>query len=186
MSDANLYLFSVEGIDQENLASLLDPQRWRWLYAERLETTALAFLADVLADEVPLARWQHGRAFDQAGELAWWRQEGGRYELRLLTESAQPALGDLNWRQGQQWQPAGDVQETLLHGTRDDEVAAEGEGRWSEARIPRWLRYPVETAEEQKPPKHVVLVTQAYGQNGVVGLTRLLAVRGLEVEDGHV
>lgn len=182
MSEGHIFCYFVPHVDDHVLLSLLQAGRWTWLYAERMETTELMLLSDATAGELPLTRWQHGRAFDEQHELTWWRKNNYS-DLRLLTKDAQPEIGSLQWGKGAEWQAAGVPQETLLHGTRDDEAANRGEARWSEARIPRWLFHPLPLNEGQYPPRQVGLLVQSYAKNDIVGLTRLIAVRGLRVEE---
>jgi hypothetical protein len=165
--------YVVHNVSPASLGDLLQSEVWPWLYAERMEATELMFLADALEADVPWQRWQHGRAFGSESELAWWRQPDERYQVRLLAEGALPA--GLAWGEAvAQWTPWSDKAEaTLLHGTLDGETG--DRPSWSEARIPRWLHYPV---TEQPAPERVVLLTLVYQRNGIPGLTRLVGVQG--------
>lgn len=163
-----MYQFLAGAVTAETLHTLLQNGSWRWLYAERMEDTALLWLADALQGAVPWMRWQHGRAFDPGSELAWWRQADGQYQVRLLTDGTAP-MG-IRWESPTEWHPVADTPstETLLYGLSD------GNGRtWSEARIPRHFAYPVEDT-----PRRVFLTTQTYWQDGQTFLTRLLMVTG--------
>ncbi|MBK8935348.1 MAG: hypothetical protein IPM76_24125 [Chloroflexi bacterium] len=155
---------------------------WRWLYGEAETGVNLAQLAD--AD---WQLWPHGRAFGEKGELAWWEQGDGRYHLRLSLETDSPPTGaEMLWIDPETWLPWGDeatdyVVETLLHGSYDAESSQEiGRESWSEARIPRWLHYPL--AVDKTLPKlekvRAVMVTRPYHhQDNVVILTRLLGLK---------
>ncbi len=168
-------VFQVEDVSAETITALLAQaaETWPWLYAERPETTELLWLAESQAD---WQQWPYARAFGPESELNWQRQEDGRYTLRLLTDAPPPVLTGLDWGAAAVWQPFGSEQSTWLHGRLDeDRSEVQGELTWSEARIPRWLAYPL--GAETAPPERVVLQVQTYAQGGIVGLTRLLAVQ---------
>jgi hypothetical protein len=184
------------------LAWGVQQQAWPWLYGEAMLGSALTTLPPLLAGDPPgWQAWTHGRAFGPESELSWRRQEDGRYRLRLLQDSGAPPPG-VDWGAGQTWEvwvapaaqtpaaqtpaaqtPAAQTPAaqtplpTLLHGTLDDGRSREsGQASWSEARIPRYLTYPVQIDLERLAEDvnvRVTLSVQAYAQHGVVGLTRL-------------
>lgn len=167
--------FQIRDVPAETVTALLTQagSKWPWVYAERPETTELLWLAAVQPN---WQQWPYARAFGPESELSWQQQANGRYTLRLLTDSTPPVLAGLDWGAATSWQPFGREQSTWLHGRLDeDRSEAQGELTWSEARIPRWLAYPL--AAEAAPPERVVLQVQTYAQDGIVGLTRLLAVQ---------
>lgn len=151
--------------------------RCPWLYGEAETGVTLARLA-----EADWRRWPHGRAFGQAVELAWWREGNGRYRLRLCLERGAPPddLG-LTWGTPESWLPrSADHEETLLHGSYDVDGSREiGQASWSEARIPRWLHYPLDVDGEAAGADQIraVLLTRPYCQSDQrVGLTRLVGL----------
>lgn len=160
---------------------------WQWLYGEAETGIELISLpeAPTAADCLP---WLHGRIFGETGELAWWVLENNLYQIRLsITENAPPVIEGISWGPAVNWQARGEPVATLLHGSYDVAGSQEiGRGSWSEARIPRWLHYPV-TVDVTQPDQEdlrVVLVTQDYyAGDQPVPLTRLLRLetRMLEV-----
>jgi hypothetical protein len=151
--------------------------RWRWLYGEAETGVELAYLAGM-----DWRLWPHGRAFGEQAELAWWRQADGRYQLRLALETGSlPTITGITWGSPETWwvwEP--EAARTLLHGRYDVGRSQEiGQASWSEARIPRWLHYPVSVDAAQPKPELVraVLLTQSYRQqDGLVGLTRVVGL----------
>jgi hypothetical protein len=177
---SELVVAQATAVAAASVQTLLHNGSWRWLYAERMETTELCFLADVLNEEsgVPWSRWPYGRAFDEHSELAWQRRPDGNYDLCWLAEGGAPPAG-ISWTTSPGWQASDPPVETLLHGSLDRGRSSQEPQRrasWSEARIPRYLYHPVASSGDDLPER-VTLVTQAYAQQGIVGLTRLLAVR---------
>jgi hypothetical protein len=133
---------------------------WQWLYGEGVTEIVLTWLAPALAAE-PAAwpQWTHGRAFGPSGEVSWWLEADGHYRLRCLSEAdAQPLADEIAWSEAVTWQrwPVGNhwgnASETLLHGSFDSgRTQASGQSSWSDARIPRYLHYPVEVDIDQAP-----------------------------------
>lgn len=180
MSEESIRAYFLTGVTADALESLLRGGSWPWLYAERMEATELCFLAEAMAGNIPWQRWRHGRVFDPQSELSWQRQPDGRYHLRLLTTVSPPQTDRLDWGDADEWPAAGRQTATLLHGIRNDEPFPDGKPRWSEARLPRYLAYPV---TEAAPPERVALVTQAYWQSRTTLATRLVAVQGVTQGD---
>lgn len=167
--------FRSENVSASVLAPLLSGNHWRWLYGERREATELCWLADALAAAVPWQRWRHARLFNNNSELAWWQTGNDSYRLRLLATDAPPRAEGITWYPGTTWQAVGNPVATLLHGERDDQPHAEGRTSWSEARIPRWLFYPVPPTTATR----VALLVQPLARNGIIGLHRLMRLEAV-------
>lgn len=165
--------YVARGVTEEALDALVRDGSRRWFYGEWAGAIALDWLATALQSGTPWTAWDHGRAFDEAGELAWWREAGG-FTVRVLTAGAAPE--GLSWQARATWRANGDAsQATLLHGEPDKE---QGQARtWYEARIPRPLHYPL---PEGDPPDRVVLLAQPlHNGDEIVGITRLVGVKGI-------
>ncbi len=177
-----LKIHTAEGIAPKTLRQLLSDSNLRWVYAESLTDTILAYTGDFLPDkDKDLLQWEHGRAFDEALELDWWCTEQ-TFRLRLLTEG--DILDGVDWNEPDSVvQPVQDEPYPLrLHGKYDKKHTASPERpTWSEARIPQHIAYPVEVGEGEKPPERVVLRALDYARTGCVVLTRLV---GLARGDG--
>lgn len=177
--------YFLEDISAEAISRLLawgkEKKVWHWLYGEQMTQITLAYLVEELEISPSAWRqWSHGRVFGDTCELAWWSLSKDQYALRLLIESGDQPPG-LAWGVGEEWLPWGGVNATLLHGSLDTKRSKEsGQPSWSEARIPRYLHYPVkvnlDTVQEDDVIQ-VILETQPYAQHGVVGLSRLAVVR---------
>jgi hypothetical protein len=186
-----MQVFYCEGVSGDDLDALLawgeGEGTWPWLYGEAETGLLLQKLADARAE---WKAWRHGRAFGPAAELDWWEEEGGRYRgryrLRFLAASvAPPDDPALPWSDAEEWDAWDDEPAvTLLHGTYDrDRSQTQERPSWSEARIPRWLHYPVDVPAADAPEAlRAVLVSRAYAQNGIVGLNRLIEIRTEIVE----
>lgn len=164
-------------VTQPTLLALLQASQdtWPWLYVETVTDTELLWLQPALAETGWWNKSFHGRAFGPKSELAWWRVADDTYELRLLTVASPPLAEGVVWGEAIPWEPWGTAIWTRLYGELDtDRSQQSGISTWSEARIPRYLAYPL----EGKPSTRVLLKTQAYARDGIVGLTRLLAVAG--------
>ncbi|MDW8365289.1 MAG: hypothetical protein RMK49_05555 [Abditibacteriales bacterium] len=113
------------------------------------------------ADGLFAQHWTSGRLFNADWELQW-EKRGDVFHLRLLTE------GDLpdGWRATEF--EAGKAISVLLFGERK----REGDRGWREARIPRWLEYPVE-----KTLGRVRLIAIPYMKEGMVVRMRLKGVK---------
>jgi len=174
-----LKIYTVESIAPQALRQLLVDSDLKWVYAESLTDTVLAYTGDFLPDK-DLLQWEHGRAFDETFELDWWRT-GQAFRLRLLTEN--DVLSGVDWDESEAvLQPVQQEPYPLrLHGTCDKDPDDTGRPTWSEARIPRRLAYPVQVDEGIKPPERVLLRALDYTRAGSVALTRLVGVAA-EVE----
>jgi len=148
-----------------------------WLYGEAETGVELARFA---AGNWRL--WPHGRAFGEEVELAWWLEADGRYQLRLCLETGgPPAVSGVTWGSPEIWHLRDSAAtKTLLHGSYDVEGSQTiGQGSWSEARIPRWLHYPLDVDPAEPKPEEVraVLLTQPYNrQDGLAIMTRLVGL----------
>ncbi|MCB8983450.1 MAG: hypothetical protein H6659_06485 [Ardenticatenaceae bacterium] len=164
-------------VTQTTLLALLQASQdtWPWLYVETATDTELLWLQTALTETGWWHKSFHGRAFGPKSELAWWRVADDTYELRLLTVASPPLAKGVVWGEAIPWEPWGAAIWTQLYGELDtDRSQQSGISIWSEARIPRYLAYPL----EEKTSTRVLLQTQAYARDGIVGLTRLLAVAG--------
>lgn len=169
-----LKIYTAESVAPKTLRQLLADSKLRWVYAESLLDTILAYTGDFLPDK-DLLQWEHGRAFDELLELDWWRT-GQTFRLRLLTEG--DGLGSVDWNESEAvLQPVQrDPYPLRLHGTYDKGSDEAGPPTWSEARIPRKLAYPVLVDEGAGPPERVPLRALDYTRAGCVVLTRLVGV----------
>lgn len=177
MADSPLYEWTAQGVAATHLEQWLHANRWQWLYAERPEATELLWLAAALQANTPWTHWRHGRAFAATGELAFWRQPDQTYQVRWLatTTTTPPPAEAVTWFAAAPWLAYDQTPvATLLHGNRGDGSS----GRWGEARIPRYLHYPVNSGDNPVP-EQVALLTQRYHRAGIVSLTRLVAVAGV-------
>jgi hypothetical protein len=156
------------------LVSALRDPRLRWVYAERTADIVLIGRDDLLDGSLPLERWTHGRAFGPELELAWWRS-GDQLQARAVVTKDEPP-GGIDWEPHaiQDWEPQTQRgQATLLLGERDPDVPGD-DPKWSEARIPHYLEYPVAGSAAR-----VTLVRQTYRHRGVIVAWRLVEVRGV-------
>ncbi len=176
-----LKIYTAENVTPQTLRQLLTDSNLKWVYAESLTNTILAYTGDfLLGKDQDLLQWEHGRAFDETLELDWWRT-GETFRLRLLTERDVP--DGVNWNKtGAVVQPIRDEPYSLrMHGMCDEHTASPKHPTWSEARIPRHLAYPVAVGKGENPPERVALRALDYARAGCVVLTRLVGVAA-EVE----
>lgn len=169
----------VLGVNAAAFTPLLSSLPLPWLYAERMETIVLCWLKEAQSQAIPWNQWRHGRAFGPEGELAWWKNNTGGYDLRWLGETMTPPPEGIAWQEIGEWKAIADPVATLLHGDNGDGSSP----RWGEARIPFYQHYPVALTEAGIPAR-VSLLTQHYQGEGVARLVRLLAVLGVTGE-GH-
>lgn len=191
-----LTILTAEGVSAEALGTVLEDERLRWAYASRMEDTGLGWVRDLLAGEalgavsedrrpgVPLERWEEGRAFGPDLEVDWWR-EGDGYRLRaLLEEGDEPKAKGVSWSEASGGQLiAQEERYIVLHGTKDESSGAPPS--WSEARVPRPLAYPYESEADEALPERIALRGQDYARNGIITLTRLVAVVPADEEGGN-
>lgn len=171
MAEAGIQEWVAKGVDAAAFSQLITSLALPWIYAERKETTVLAWLNEVQSQFLPQEQWRHGRVFGPDGELAWWRNRSGMYELRWLGETATTPPEGVSWQEiGKRNALFGPVS-TLLHGDSGDGSSA----RWGEARIPAYQRYPVEGV-----PVRVRLQIQYYQGDGVSPIARLVTVDGIK------
>ena len=174
-SQPALKIHTAESVAPRALRQLLADSDLRWVYAESLTDTILAYTGDfLLGKDKDLLQWEHGRAFDETLELDWWRT-GQAFRLRVLTEG--DALDGVDWKGPEATlQPVQPAPYPLrLHGTYDKDSADTGRPTWSEARIPRHMAYPVKVGEGN-PPDRAALRALDYTHAGCVVLTRLVEV----------
>jgi hypothetical protein len=156
------------------LQELLDTVMWTWVYAERQADIVLTGRERFLSGSVPLAQWAHGRVFNRQLELSWWRQEE-RYDLRWISEGSSPPPESITWTAVDTTAWTAEDQHWLLVGEYDRDREREVP-TWSEARIPRYLPYPIEVEEGATPPDRVALVARSYQVQHIPQTTRLLRV----------
>lgn len=138
------------------------PSESTYVLLERTEHIEFTTKADAASKGVFAQHWSSGRLFNTTWELQFERTADG-FLLRLLTEGDLPE----GWHQAEPCQ-IGEEASLLLFGERkrDDDPG------WREARIPRWLEYPV-----PKTKGRVYLVALPYCRNGMVVRMRLKGVR---------
>lgn len=169
MAEARIQEWVAKGVDAAVFSQLIASLALPWVYAERMETTVLAWLKEVQSQALSWEQWRHGRVFGPDGELTWWRDRAGMYELRWLGETATTPPEGVSWQEiGKRNALYGPVS-TLLHGDNGDGSSA----RWGEARIPAYQRYPVKGI-----PERVRLQVQYYQGDGVSPMARLVSVDG--------
>ena len=187
MPERELTIYVAEKVTADDLRAVLNDDRLRWAYASRMEDTGLGWLCDLLDGRplgapvnddrpgVSLDHWAEGRAFGPDLEVDWWR-EGQTYRLRaLLEEGLHPANVTWNARQGEALNAIGGERCILLYGTLDGKTLRE-RPTWSEARVPRHLAHPYVPGDDKPLPGRMTLLCQDYGCDGLVVLTRLIAV----------
>jgi len=180
-----LIVRTAREISLDTLRQVLAHSNLQWAYAERMADTGLGTIADLLEGEplgspkdgnrpgVGLERWEHGRAFGPDLEIDWWR-EGETFRLRGLSESALPE--EITWTEPNGSSPptvVGTLRVMTLYGIHDKASSPE-RPTWSEARVPRYLAYPIQC--DDQPPQRVTLLGQDYARRGVVVMTRLVGV----------
>ncbi|HXH13085.1 MAG TPA: hypothetical protein VNP04_25350 [Alphaproteobacteria bacterium] len=111
------------------------PLETSYVLLERTEHIEFVTKAQACAKELFAQHWSAGRVFNDAWELQF-AQHGSGYLLCLLTEGELPA----GWA-SQEFE-TGPESSLLLFGERRRDT----DPGWREARIPRWLEYPVEKA----------------------------------------
>lgn len=116
-----------------------------------------------------------GRAFGETLEARWSPQEADRWEMMLLSETAQTDLDGWQastmaadapqtiWLWGNHWQSRAGAGQT--------ETVPEG---WVQAEIEADLHYPVSGSGQARPV--VKVKARTYRQQGIVRLTRFMAL----------
>jgi hypothetical protein len=149
----------------EALAEINNDERFpadtTFVLLERIEHIEFVTKRDATDKRLFDQHWTSGRLFNAEWELQWEKQ-GDAFQLRLLTEGNLP--------DGWQVTEFETVEETslLLFGDRKRDT----EPGWREARIPRWLEYPV-----AKTLGRVRLVAIPYARQGIVLRMRLKGVK---------
>lgn len=185
-----LFQYNATNVDKEVLYSFIGQQDGlTWVYFENETQVEMVRLEYALSATDRFPNWELARIFGDFSELRCSKQENGKFELNYFTEDTQfKDKTGLDWNLPIVWYRRGVPSQTLLHGTFDVKSSQElGRGSWSEARIPRWLHYPVDVDVTQPDQEalRVVLITQDYyAEDQSVPLTRLLRLetRMLEVE----
>lgn len=131
-----------------------------YVLLERIEHLEFVTKADAAAKELFAQHWSLGRLFNATWELNWEKQ-GNSFLLRMLTEDNLPD----SWQQ-EEFETTAEIS-LLLFGERKRK---EDPG-WREARIPRWLEYPV-----PKTLGRVRLIAIPYLREGMVVRMRLKGV----------
>lgn len=164
-------------VEAETLDALAGQEIGPWLYAEKPADTVLIWLSDAPEYRTPWHAWRHGRIFGPEREFAWWREAEGLFTCRLLAETAHPGP---EWGTAEEYVAiAYQAESTLLHGLLDMENV--DPPTWSEARIPRYLSYPVAAAGLTIDTRAVLLTQRYHGPSGDT-LSRLTAVSTLTPE----
>jgi len=169
----NEIIYGAQSVSPAILQEVLQDERLRWVYAERVEDTVLTWRDALLDETVPLERWHHGRAFGPDLEIGWWQWDEG-YEVRAIVAAGRPPVS-IAWAivDAADWQE-GDDQIILLIGEHDADRPTDVP-TWSVARIPRYLAYPVKVGTA--PPQRVALVQRVYRLNGIVVTERLVRLK---------
>jgi hypothetical protein len=149
----------------EALAEINNDERFpadtTYALLQRTEDIKFKTKKDAAAKGLFEQQWSEGRLFNADYELQWEKQ-GDAFQLRLLTE------GDLP----DGWQVAefetDEETSLLLFG----EHKRDTDPGWREARIPRWLEYPV-----AKTLGRVRLIAIPYAKEGMVVRMRLKGVK---------
>ncbi|MBL7183265.1 MAG: hypothetical protein ISS50_02320 [Anaerolineae bacterium] len=139
-------------------------RRLEYVIQERLEDSRFVRTNDWSMGDL----WPRGRAFGPELEVRWWEVEPGRYGLLVLSEKDE-GLKD-GWTQ-----ETHEVRSTAedrplkvyLWGTH------KGQGVWIETRIPRELRYPLDS-----PQDFAYLEIAEYSRDGMVRFTRFRGLKG--------
>jgi hypothetical protein len=131
-----------------------------YVLLERVEHIEFVTKADATAKGLFGQNWASGRLFNATWELHWEKHTNS-FLLRLLTEGPLP--------EGWEWEEFETQAESrlLLFGERK----RESDPGWREARIPRWLEYPVE-----KMLGRVRFIAVPYLREGMVVRMRLKGV----------
>ncbi len=108
------------------------PNNETYVVLERTEHIEFVKKADAHARDLFSQHWSSGRLFNEMWELSW-EEQAYSFLLRLLTEGSLPD----GWQQVEF--ETGDETSLLLYGERKRDT----DPGWREARIPRWLKYPV-------------------------------------------
>jgi hypothetical protein len=136
------------------------PPETSYALLERTEHIEFVTKAQATARDLFSQYWAAGRLFNESWELHF-EQQGDAYQLHLLTEGPLPP----GW-EAQEFEtgPEGSL---WLFGerTRDTDPG------WREARIPRWLEYPVE-----KTIGRVRLIAVPYCRAGIIVRMRFKGV----------
>jgi hypothetical protein len=169
-------VYVAPSVSPAMLTEALRDTRLHWAYAERLEDTVLTWRDALLNGDVPLKRWDHGRAFGPEMEVSWWRRDEG-YEVRAIISTGQPPAVILWTRLDTGGWQAEDDHVALLIGEHDADRPTDVP-TWSAARIPRYLPYPVEVSE-RKTPLRAALVVRVYRAGGIIVTQRLVQVKGV-------
>jgi hypothetical protein len=136
------------------------PADTTYVLLERIEHIEFVTKADAAAKELFAQHWSSGRLFNTDWELNW-EKRGNNFLLRLLTEGDLPS----GWQQEMVETDA--ETSVLLFGERKRDT----DPGWREARIPRWLEYPV-----PKTLGRVRLIAIPYLREGMVVRMRLKGV----------
>jgi hypothetical protein len=136
------------------------PPNMSYVLLERTEHIEFVTKAQANANDFFAQHWTSGRLFNETWELHFEKQ-GETYRLRFLTEGNLPE----GWEQ-QAFETNSETS-LLLFGERKRET----DPGWREARIPRWLQYPVSNAG-----KRVRLIAIPYLRDGMIVRMRLKGV----------
>lgn len=121
--------------------------------------------------------WDSGRAFGRDLEVRWQRLDNAMFQLLVLSEMPQPALGDWPNPRVMEAETGGKVylwgrERSFLTGARQPA----GRPEWVQASIPRKLHYPLDDRRE-----FAFIETVNYRQGGMTVLTRFCGLGGEEV-----
>jgi hypothetical protein len=166
-------VYSAQSVPSAALKVVLEDERLRWVYAERMEDIVLTWCQDWLNSPIPLECWCHGRAFGPELEVSWWRRDDS-YDVRSIVVAGDRPR-DIAWvaLDTKEWQR--DAEQTILLTGEHDTDRSTCVPTWSAARIPRYLPYPVEVGEML--PRRVGLVQCVYRVSGVIVTERLIRVQ---------
>lgn len=137
------------------------PPETTFVLLERTEYIEFITKAKAMSDGLFFQHWRSGRLFNSSYELQWERRNE-TFSLRLLTEGDWPE----GWK-GTEFDTGEEIS-LLLFGERK----RDSDPGWREARIPRWLKYPVD-----RTSKRVRLVAIPYLREGMIVRMRWKGVK---------
>jgi hypothetical protein len=150
-----------------------------WLIQEKIDDLEFRVIDNEWVDGFPKSLWPQGRVFGLQAEIRWWTFDGDRYDILLLSEKKIELSREI-------WD------ETKMEISKQYSIYLWGERKsndkyWIETRIPRPLCYPIDENEWQKRKSEYAAIKACdYSNNGVVQLTRFLALELVDKPHGGI